>query len=129
MIASVRFINRQYRATVNTEGEAAAARIADDGLEYVVFLLGSGTKTVTALVNGAQPVTQTVVDSLSGASSGTFALTLEADEGAPTEALTITSIGTSSLGGSQCYTVIADISRVTGTTIYQLTSWKGHSGC
>lgn len=129
MGASARFINRQYRATINTEAEAAAFRIADDGLDYAIFLLGSGTKTVPDLVNGAQPLVDTVVDPFTNESSGTFSMTFVADSAAPTEALQITSVGRSSLGNSQCYTIVANVGRVSGSTIYRVNSWETRSGC
>lgn len=129
MIASVRFINRQFRATVNTEGKTASFRLADAGVDYTIFLLGSGTKSVPALVNEEQPLERTVVDPFSDEPAGTFSLTFEADSGAPTEAVTVTSVGRSALGGNPCYTITADVARASGTTIYQIVAWSSTASC
>lgn len=129
MISSVRFINRQFRATVNAEAEAIAFRLADDGIDYTLFLLGAGGATIPGLINGEQPLEQTVVDPASGNESGTFSLTFEAGAGSATETLHVTSVGESVQGSSQCYTIEADVARVSGSTVYVLTSWSSTSSC
>lgn len=71
MMASTAYINRQFRQTVRQEQEQIAFFAADAGIQYVIFLLSSGTYTAGELAS-QDTITKTVEHPGSGEDIGTF---------------------------------------------------------
>lgn len=126
MIASVRYINSQFFATVNEEQQTKAFEAAEAGVQQTLFLLRSSAQTFGTFLAMTGGLSGTVNDPDSGSGVTTYEVAFAAGE--TDDDVTVTSVGYDASSSSRCFTVTAGIERQ-ANNVFVINSWQTHSGC
>lgn len=113
-IGSIGVVSRELHVTVDATQKERAYRIADAGIQYVLFLVGNVGKTPTQLASspstGVNGLTRTVTDPITNTDIGSYTLTVSTLS--PIDGVDVISLGTNTSGF--CSQVKATIKNITG---------------
>lgn len=125
--SAAQFISRQSHEGSNKEQEDKAHRIAESGVQYVMFILSRETTNLEKLID-AGSITQPVNDPSSGAIGEYTLLFADVPGSLPGQRAQVTSQGKdASLG--RCQTIEVVIERISaGQSLYRILAWKHFPG-
>lgn len=128
-IGSIGVVSRELHVTADATQKERAYRIAEAGIQYVLFLIGKVGKTPTELASspstGVNGLTTTVTDPITNISIGSY--TLSVSSLVPIDGVDVISRGTSSSGF--CSQVKASIKNTSGIAGQYLAYGWTRSNC